>query len=232
MGYNAECALRNDWGVCLKEIITTPGGVTTYRITPAGVQEDIELEQDEQSANDTAASQGETVVSTDDGLVQGSEQESDGSKSPPEEGAADQGSGGGDDASASTDAGDDSGASASADDAQLDDGGGNVNDTSAQGDFAGWQDPFTDPYGYMNPYLPSAWDSHYTYYPYYYEHPYQWPNPQTGPYPYPSPYQEGPYPFVGIQSGPAIVGWGGWDPYRHHEYPGYGFGGWGWGHGF
>lgn len=137
-----------------------------------------------------------------------------------------------------------------------------MNDTSAQGDFAGWQDPFTDPYGYMNPYLPSAWDSHYQYYPYYYEHPYHWPTPQTGPYPYPSPY-------VGIQSGPAIVGWDGWQHHHHHhrpwwereqemvgiqsgpaivgvqsgpaivgfggpdiEYPGYGFGGWGWGHGF
>jgi hypothetical protein len=231
MGYSADCALRNDWGVCLKETITTPGGVTTYRITPAGVQEDIELEQDEQSANDTAASQGETVVSTDDGLVQGSEQESDGSKSPPEKDAADQG--GGDDASASADsAGEDSGASASADDAQSDDGGGDVNDTSAQGDFAGWQDPFTDPYGYMNPYMPSAWDSHYMHYPYYYEHPYNWPTPQTGPYPHPSPYHEGLHPHVGNGSAPVMAGWDGWHHHHHEEYPGYGFGGWGWGHGF
>jgi hypothetical protein len=231
MGYSAECALRNDWGICLKEIITTPGGVTTYRITPAGVQEDIELEQDEQWANDTAASQGETVVGTDDGLVQGSEQESDGSNSPPEKDAADQGDAG-DAASASADQGADQGDAGNDASASADDGGDAVDDTTAKGDFAGWQDPFTDPYGYMNPYMPSAWDSHYMYHPYYYEHPYHWPTPHTGPYPYPSPYHEGPHPHVGNGSAPVMAGWDGWHHHHHEEYPGYGFGGWGWGHGF
>ena len=190
MGWQAACALRNDWGICLKEILTSPDGYTTYRLTPAGVQEDIELEQDEQGANDAATAQGLQVPDADSGLLPGSERTADGSQAPPkdEETAKSQA-----DASQAQDQGD---ADQSADDASADasdasdasdatDGG----DTSTTGVYAGWGsgggDPFTDPYGFFDPRMPSAWDTQYAYYPWYYE---------------------GRPPFVGIQSGPAIVG--------------------------
>jgi hypothetical protein len=35
--------------------------------------------------------------------------------------------------------------------------------TAATGDFAGWDMPFTDPWGGYDPYMPGAWDSHFTY---------------------------------------------------------------------
>jgi hypothetical protein len=77
-------------------------------------------------------------------------------------------------------------------------------DTSTQGDFAGWQELFTDPYGRFDPRLPPAWNSAYMYYPDYYY---------------------GMSPRVGIQSGPAIVGWG-----RNRFQPGRGRGGRGFPH--
>jgi hypothetical protein len=48
------------------------------------------------------------------------------------------------------------------DDGDAGDGG--DDDAAVQGDYAGWQDPFTTPYpGYFNPYMPAAWDSSFEY---------------------------------------------------------------------
>lgn len=175
--YGAQCIQRDeDSGVCLKEMITWPAGEVSYRITPAGEQMQIALESDEQTANDQVQQQtGTAVPTTDSGLLPGSEQSSDGSAS---ETAAE---------TASTDTSEDQTAqtTANADQASADASQATADaaasdaadgDTSTQGDFAGWQMQFTDPYGYFNMATVPAWDSAYAYQPSDYPpwHPINW----------------------------------------------------------
>lgn len=174
MHWRAECLVRSPWGICFKERMYSPGGGIAYRVTPAGMQQGVVLEIEEQSQNDQL---GIVVPDTDAGLLPGSNQSSDGSQETPED--ADQQTAAADQAVVAEE---DVVDPVAVDDAAL-------ADTATTGEMAGWQDMFTDPYGYVNPFNPSAYDSHYMYEPYWY-------NP--GPY------------FVGQYPGYGFGGWGSW----------------------
>jgi hypothetical protein len=145
MHHRAECIFRGRFA-CLKERIYSPDGVVCYRVTPAGVQEGVVLEVEEQAANDQYdLSVGEPAPSTDDGPLPGSEQSADGSQ------VEDPGDDGAQDASVDTA------------DPVADAGSGDAETEAAAGYFAGWQMPFTDSFGGINPFSPAAYDSEYAY---------------------------------------------------------------------
>ena len=217
-GYRASCWRMLPWGICSVEQIFEPGGNFAFRVTPAGVQENIMLQPEEEQQNTSyVQATGQQPPTADDGPMPGSDQSSDGSQAPADDQAAsdqggdqsqtgDQGSGEGQ-VSAPTDDG--SGAGDSSDQGS-DQGGDQSSDQGssevAKGDFAGWEMLFTDPYGRFNPNMPPAWDSRYAYYPdYYYGAAGETlAGVQSGPAIVGV--QSGPA-IVGVQSGPAIVGW-------------------------
>jgi hypothetical protein len=132
--------------------------------------EGLQLGPEEQQANVVyVQATGQQPPTNDDGPMPGSDQTSDGSNAP-----ADDADAGGD--QAASDQGVDQDDQTSADqgdadqDAVVDDSSASAEQTS--GDFAGWQMPFTDPYGYLNMGAAPAWDSAYPYLPPDYEWPF------------------------------------------------------------
>jgi len=169
--HRAECFRRGEWA-CLEERIYEPGGNIAYRITPAGEMEGEQLGQEEQQANVIyVQATGQQPPTNDDGPMPGSDQSSDGSQAPVDEeaGAADQGTAATDQGAAADQGATDQGAADQDTDAgataDAGDGSGDGTDTTTQGYFAGWQMPFTDPYGYFNMAVAPAWDSAYPYIP-------------------------------------------------------------------
>ncbi len=175
--HRAECFRRGDWA-CLAERIYDPSGNICYRITPAGEMEGEQLGQAEQQANIVyVQATGQQPPTNDDGPMPGSDPASDGSKAPADDadaGAADQGQAGTDQGGADqSDGADQDAADQGADqgdDAAAANGGGNGNGNGngtdqTSGDFAGWDMPFTDPYGYFNMAVAPAWNSAYAYLP-------------------------------------------------------------------
>ena len=157
MQYSAQCAGRDeDSGLCVKEMIVWPTGQTTFRITPAGEQLQFALAEEEQAANSQVQLQtGVAVPDADAGMLPGSEQTSDGSAAETaDQVAADQVV---QDATDETADQTDLTADTGSDDAST--------ETATQGDFAGWDMAFTDPYGYFNMAVAPAWDSAYPYLP-------------------------------------------------------------------
>jgi hypothetical protein len=157
--HRAECLMRHRYG-CLKERIYSPQGYVTYRVTPAGAMQGIQLEVEEQAANvQYVQTTGQQAPSTDDGPVQGSEKSADGSQTPAEGDAAGEG------ADDTNDADQDNTASDTADTTDADDTAADTSDTAATGEFTGWDMWFTDPYGNYDTRIPSAWNSEYAYGP-------------------------------------------------------------------
>jgi hypothetical protein len=155
-GHRAECVMPHRYG-CLKERCYSPEGYLCYRVTPAGLMQGVQLEAMEQAANvQYVQASGQQPPTADDGLLPGSEQSADGSKTP-EEGEAD----GEKDTSSDDAVADD----AVETDVTTADGDADTSDTTASGEFAGWDMFFTDPYGNYNQSLPAAWDSGYAYGP-------------------------------------------------------------------
>jgi len=131
-----------------------------------------QLGQEEQQANVIyVQATSQQPPTNDDGPMPGSDQSSDGSQAPVDEeaGAADQGTAATDQGAAADQGATDQGAADQDTDAgataDAGDGSGDGTDTTTQGYFAGWQMPFTDPYGYFNMAVAPAWDSAYPYIP-------------------------------------------------------------------
>lgn len=163
--YRASCHRHGGWA-CFIEEIYEPGGNVCYRVTPAGMMENIQLAPEEQAANvQYAQTTGQAVPTANDGPMPGSDPAASGSQAP-----ADSDQDSGDDSSASSDdssSTDDSASDGAAADVAASDPDADSDasdDTATSGDFAGWQDPFTSPYpGFMDPYSPEAWDSSFVY---------------------------------------------------------------------
>lgn len=140
--------------------------------------EGMQLGPQEQQANVVyVQATGQQPPTNDDGPMPGSDPAADGSKAPADD-ADDADAGAGQD-QATADQGADQGAADGGADQGADqdgdaasaidmngggDGNGNGTDQTA-GDFAGWDMPFTDPYGYFNMAVAPAWDSAYPYLP-------------------------------------------------------------------
>jgi hypothetical protein len=123
---------------CFIERIVHPEGAITYRLTPAGAQEGIVLDQEMLTANTTYEQQSGTPAPTeDDGPMPGSDDSSNGADEPDKDAGSDDdaGDGGDDDADAAGDAGDAGGAAGG-------DAGAKAGATAAKGYYAGWT-PFT-----------------------------------------------------------------------------------------
>jgi hypothetical protein len=183
--HHADCFQRGDWA-CLQEQITDPTGNICYRVTPAGEMEGVQLAPEQQQANVVyVQSTGQQPPTNDDGPMPGSDPASDGAKAPADDADAGGGKGGADQAAADQ-GGADQGAAdqggadqggADQDGDQGDDaattidmngGSGNGGDDGTDqtaGFFAGWDMPFTDPYGYFNMGTAPAWNSAYSYLP-------------------------------------------------------------------
>jgi hypothetical protein len=184
--HRAQCIRRNMSGACLKEMILWPQGYRTYRLTPQGEAEQVQLEVVEQSANDQVQQQtGQAVPDASTGPMPGSEPQQAPADDASSDVSSDAGDAGGDAGSghhghhhvdAAADSADASKASDDATQASVDadhsdaiDASGGAADaaataTATTGNFAGWQDPFTTPYpGYMNMGMPAAWDSSFEY---------------------------------------------------------------------
>ena len=180
--HRAQCVLRDEDGVCLKERIHIPGGFIVFRLTRAGVERGRMLEVEEQGANDQyQATQGQPPPGPEAGPMPGSDEAPTSDQGAPDQGAPDQGAP--DQGVPAPDQGSPDQAAAL--------------DPSVQGYFAGWDMIFTDHYGGLNPFSPAAWDSAYLY-------PTEIPYSEVVPPDYVG-IQSGPA-IVGIQSGPAIVG--------------------------
>ena len=189
--HRAQCFQWADWA-CLQEQITDPMGNICYRVTPAGEMEGVQLAPEQQQANVIyVQSTGQQPPTNDDGPMPGSDPSSDGAKAPADDADAGADKGGADQAAADQGSTDQGGTDQGATDQGGGQGGGQVGDQgddaantidmnggdgSGDGDdgdgtdqtsgfFAGWQMPFTDPYGFFNMATAPAWDSAYPYLP-------------------------------------------------------------------